>query len=106
MVMRWWLMCLPALRGVEPAEREAALRAAREARFDVVELFGMACALVAVTAFTRYAVPAGSLSGRFGAALLNFVVALPLLVLAMAPFHWRRVRRGLHLWIRQREVGA
>lgn len=99
---RVWLLLLPGLRELRESEREQALRAAREARFDALELVGMACALVAVTALTRYAVPPGSLSLRFGSALLNFLVAVPLLALAMAPFQWRRLRRGLRQWLQAR----
>jgi hypothetical protein len=85
----------PELRLLVPEERAGALRAARATPFDMVELFGMAAALVGVTALTRYAGIDMDANRRFSAALLNFIVALPLLAVTIGPFLIRRTRRGL-----------
>jgi hypothetical protein len=88
--------CLyPELRALPEAERQAALDRAKEMPFDVVELLGMAAGLVAVTAMTRYGVGGFEASGRFILAMVNFLVAIPLLVAAVGPFVLRRSRRGL-----------
>jgi hypothetical protein len=94
-VSRLWPVVLPELRQFSASERERALRAARHTTLDWLELLGMAAALVLVTALTRYSVPAGMVSTRLGLGLLNFAVAIPLLGVALAPFHLRRLRRGL-----------
>jgi uncharacterized membrane protein len=90
-----WLSLLPELRRFPRQDRTEALAAARATSLDTLELIGMALALVAVTALTKYALPDGSVFSRFVMALLNFAVALPLLVATLGPFHLRRLRRGL-----------
>lgn len=92
---RLWLSLLPELRRFPMQDRPEALANARAISLDTFELIGMALALVAVTALTRYALPDASLASRFVMTLLNFVVAMPLLVAALGPFHLRRLRRGL-----------
>jgi hypothetical protein len=92
---RLWLSLLPELRHFPVQERPEALVQARATSLDTFELVGMALALVAVTALTKYALPDGSFVSRFVMALLNFAVALPLLVATLGPFHLRRLRRGL-----------
>ena len=94
----------PELRRVSPAEREALLRRAAHAPLDVVELLGIAAGLVAVTALTRYGATQLPLVERLGLAAANFAVALPLLALAVAPFHIRRVRRGLREILDRRDA--
>lgn len=97
---RVWPWLLPDLRHFDPAEREAALRAARDTAPDLIELLGMAAALVGVTALTRRWLPDLGAGGTGAAMLLNFGLALPLLLLALAPFQWRRWRRGLRAQLR------
>ena len=92
---RWWPVLLPELRQFPVAEQDDVLRAARDTALDLAELLGMAAALVLVTALTRYVLPDAGLPTRLGAALLNAVVAVPLLVVLLGPFHLRRLRRGL-----------
>lgn len=92
---RLWPLLLPELRRFAAAERDGALRAARDTALDLLELLGMAAGLVLVTALTRYGLSQAEPSTRFGAVLLNFVFALPLLALCLGPFHLRRLRRGL-----------
>ena len=85
----------PELLRFPQGERAHAIREAARTPFDVFELLAIAAGLVLVTALTRYSTADLSVAGRLGMALANFAVALPLLVLAIAPFHVRRVRRGL-----------
>ena len=97
-----WSRLLPEIRQFPDAERDGALRRARGTALDLVELLGMAAALVCVTGLTRYALPDASMSTRFAATLLNAAVALPLLALTLGPLHLRRLRRGLREQIAQR----
>ena len=89
------LTLLPELARFVPAEQDRALRRARETPLDLLELATTAVALVAVTALTRYALADATLASRLLAAAANFAVALPLLAIAIAPLHVRRLRRGL-----------
>jgi hypothetical protein len=99
---RLWPALLPELRQFPSAEQDEALNAARHTALDFIELLGMAAGLVAVTAITRYALDDASISTHIASTLLNFVVALPLLTLALGPFHLRRLRRGLRERLRSR----
>ena len=99
---RLWPVLLPELLQFPEAERDEALRAARDTALDLVELAAMAMGLVAVTALTRYTLADSTLSTRLGAAFANFIVALPLLAVAIGPFHVRRLRRGLRLLLHTR----
>lgn len=90
-----WLTLLPELGHVPPNDQARALKKARETDLDVLELLGVAFVLVLITAVTQYVLPDRSLLSRFAAALLNFIVAVPLIALVVAPFHIRRMRRGL-----------
>ena len=103
---RLWPVVLPELRAFPAPEQDAALQAARDTDLDLVELVGMAAALVAVTAATRYGAEGLGIAERFGAALVNMVVALPLLALGLGPFHLRRLRRGLREQLRRRQGHA
>lgn len=94
---------LPELRLFAPGERKDALRLARETPLDALELAGMAAGLVVVTALTRYAIAGASLGAGLVIALANFVVALPLLLIFLGPFHLRRLRRGLRAQLRRGE---
>jgi hypothetical protein len=92
----WQVLLLPDLQRLPPEEHAAAIRNAGETELDIVELAGLAVALLLVTWATRYSladVAAGA--GLPLATLLNFAIALPLLAAAFAPFHIRRLRRGL-----------
>ena len=100
---RVWPTLLPELRQFPENERSAALERARETPLDLVEIAGMAIALVIVTALTKYTRPEATLASRIGMALLNFAVALPLLVAALGPFHLRRLRRGLRAQLEERD---
>jgi hypothetical protein len=99
---RLWPLLLPELREFATREQDTALRNARATPLDVLELLGMAAGLVAVTALTRYALPVDTTAARFGYAVWNFVVAIPLLAAALGPFHIRRLRRGLRKQLQDR----
>lgn len=99
---RLWPVLLPELRHFPAAEQDAALKAARDTALDMLELLGMAAGLVVVTGLTKYSLSDSGMSTRFGAALLNFVVALPLLAVCLGPFHVRRLRRGLREQLQRR----
>jgi len=99
---RLWPALLPELRRFPTADQDEALRVARRTDLDFFELLGMAAGLLVVTALTRYALADASMSTRFVASLVNFAVALPLLAVALGPFHIRRLRRGLRDQLRSK----
>lgn len=99
---RLWPALLPELRQFPEPERDQALQQASETSLDVIELVGMAVGLVVVTALTKYTTPDPSMASRFALALINFAVAMPLLVAALGPFHLRRLRRGLRTQLQNR----
>jgi uncharacterized membrane protein YidH (DUF202 family) len=101
---RIWLTLAPELRRLPPAHRAAALRRARTTALDSLELVGMGVALVAVTMFTRQAMPDGVGGTRTAVLVLELLVAAPMLLLALGPFHIRRLRRGLRQQL-EREAG-
>jgi hypothetical protein len=90
-----WSVLLPELGQLPPNDQAETLKKARKTDLDVFELLGVAFGLVVVTAVTQYVLPDRSLPSRFAAVLFNFVVAVPLIALVVAPFHIRRLRRGL-----------
>jgi len=92
---RVWLALFPELSRFAADDRTRAIGLARETRLDLLELAGMAAALVAVRAVTRYVLADASWPTRSLVAVMNFFVALPLLVIGLGPFHVRRLRRGL-----------
>ena len=100
---RLWLVLLPELGQFPDDERDAAFRKAAATELDVVELIGMAFALVLVTAATQYALPDQSLLPRLSATFLNFIVAVPLIGLVAGALHIRRLRRGLRAQLREPE---
>ena len=96
-------MVLPELGAFPLQDHRAALEKAGETELDILELLGVALALVLVTVATRYALADQSLPSRAAAAALNFIVAVPLIAVAVAPFHIRRLRRGLRMQLEQFE---
>ena len=85
----------PQLRSFPESERTQVLHRANSTSFDVVELLGMALGLVLTTAVTRYGVADLNPGERIAAILLNFALALCLLLVLVGPFFIRRARRGL-----------
>lgn len=88
-----WAM--PRLIELPPGEWERAVQLARNVEFDAVERV----AIVAGVVFTAYALrfdpeQAASLS-VFARYLIQFLTAVPVLLLVVGPFMLRRARRGL-----------
>jgi hypothetical protein len=70
----------PELRQFEPGRPAGALKAAAAAGFDAIEFVGLAVALAATVLRTRCSAADMGLAERFGAAIANFIVAIPLLL--------------------------
>jgi hypothetical protein len=85
----------PDLLVFPEAERPDVLRRARRAPLASSELAGIALALVVVTALTRYGSSGLDADERVAYALASFVIALPMLVIAVGPLLVRRTRRAL-----------
>ena len=100
--MRTWEYLLYAeLRQFEPGRQAGALKAAADTRFDAIEYVGLAVALAATVLLTRYSAADMGLADRFGAAIANFIVAIPLLLVLAGPFYVRRTRRGLRAQLKR-----
>jgi len=91
----WQYLLYPELRQFEPGRQAGALKAAADIGFDAIEYVGLALALAGTVLLTRYSAVDMGLADRFGAAIANFIVAIPLLLLLGGPFYVRRTRRGL-----------
>ena len=85
----------PELRPYRRSDRDRLLREARQVPFDFLEWAGILAALAIVVGVTRYGVAELGPADRFVTTLVNFAIALPLLVLTAGPFFVRRTRRGL-----------
>ena len=99
----FWLWVLPELRRFPAQEQGHALRKASQTELDIFELLGVGLGLVLVTAATQYVLPDRAGSTRLAAGLFNFILALPLMAVVVAPFHVRRLRRGLRKQLRLRD---
>lgn len=93
----------PDLTRIAPQHRGHALRSAREEPLDLFESVGIVGVILFVTVLTRYSLPQASASSAALAAIVNFIAAVPMIALLTAPFHIRRVRRGLLLQIGPRK---
>lgn len=105
-IRSWEFWLYPELRQFEPAGQAAALKAATDAGFDGVEQIGLIVALAATVLLTRYSAAGMGLADRFGAAIANFVVAIPVLVVVAGPFYVRRTRRGLRKQLKSMHAPA
>ena len=85
----------PELRPYGRSERARLLKQASETPFDLIEWAGILFGLVVVAGLTRYATPDFGLANRIALALVNFLVAVPLLAITVGPFLLRRQKRGL-----------
>ena len=105
---RWKYWLYPELHKFAPEVQARALRAASDVRFDAIELGGLGLALAVTVIITRYSGTDMGLADRFGAAVANFVIAIPVLLVLAGPFYIRRTRRGLRRQLaelQQRENG-
>lgn len=85
----------PALRQLPRAEWDQALKQARETNFDTIEWIGVLAGIALVTYLLRFdtdQATALSLPVRY---FIQFLAAVPLLVLIVGPFYLRCTRRGL-----------
>ena len=98
-----WRWLIPELDRFSAKEQMQALDKARETDLDIFELLGVAFGLVLVTALSQYALRDQSVASQTMAVLLNLMIAVPLMALAVVPFHVRRLRRGLRRQIEWRE---
>jgi hypothetical protein len=96
MTMEW---LYPELKRIDAKDRSSALHEAKDSSFDAIELVGIGIALVLAIVVTRYSASGMDTLGRIGAALWNFVVAIPILLVFAGPFYVRRVRRGLREYL-------
>lgn len=89
------LWAYPALRRLPPAEWNAALKKARQTNFDRTEWIGILAGITFATYLLRpdaEQAAALSLPVRY---FIQFIAAVPLLILVVGPFYVRRTRRGL-----------
>lgn len=104
-LLQWLLAHLfPRLREWSVGQWPSLLDKARQVEFDSFErLITMACVIL-VALLLR---PLGSLEeSALLAYLAQFIYLLPLLLIAMAPFFVRRIRRGLEAAYEERKTGA
>jgi len=90
----------PELRPYARSERARLLRKASEMPLDLIEWAGILLGLVIAVSLTRYAVPDFGMANRIAVALINFLVAVPLLAITVGPFLLRRQKRGLRSLLR------
>jgi hypothetical protein len=81
----WEYLLYPELRQFAHGRQAGALKAAAGTGFDPFEYVGLAVALVATALLTRYSAADMGLADRFGAAIANFIVAIPLLLVLAGP---------------------
>ena len=100
---KFWLWLLPELQ-LFPAQRQAeALKKSRQGDLDIPELLGMALGLVLAAIAAQYASPGNPPLPHAVVALLDFVIAVPLMAMVVIPFHIRRLRRGLRVQLQLHE---
>lgn len=96
-----WLY--PDLEKVAPHHRARAMEQARSERFDFLEWASILAAIVTVSYLTRYSLKNADIADSLSAALANFIIAMPQLLILAGPFFIRRTRRGLRAFLdRQR----
>jgi hypothetical protein len=79
----------PELRRLAEDDRERALRRARRAPLDVVELLGIAASLIVAMLVVRYALPPEAPSA------MRIATLAALWAITVGPFLLRRTRRAL-----------
>lgn len=86
----------PELRSCGRRDRDRLLREAAKTPLDLIEWAGILTSVVFVVILTRYSAIDFGLADRIAVAIVNFLVAIPLLGITAGPFLVRRTRRGLN----------
>lgn len=89
------LLLYPQLRAFPMDAWESVLARARHSDFDVQEWIGIVGGVCLVAWLLGQGVVPVDMASRFLGYLLQFVLALPLLIVVVGPFYVRRTRRGL-----------
>jgi len=97
------LWALPRLDQFEAAEWEDVQRRASETDFDFFEWGGVLAGVVFVTYLMRFSPDQATLPLPL-LYVIQFVAAVPLLLLAVGPFYLRNMRRGLDQEIERRRA--
>jgi len=95
-----WLY--PRLREQPPEAWEPLISKARDTDFEIGEWIGIVGGMALVAWLLNTEMSSLSISSRFVAHLLQFLLALPLLVAVVGPIYLRRTRRGLDLELARR----
>ncbi len=90
----------PELRAYSRSDRARLLKKASETPLDLIEWAGILFGLVIVASVTRYGMSGIELGSRLAFALVNFLIAVPLLAVTVGPFLLRRQKRGLRSLLR------
>ena len=96
------LVAYPALGQLPHSKWDEALKRARDTDFDTIEWIGLLAGVAFVTYMLRFEADhaaALSLPARY---FVQFLVAVPLLVLVVGPFYLRRTRRDLEEQVKHR----
>lgn len=94
---------IPHMAKLPPADREGALRRARETGFDTIEKVGALVGIALVTYLLRFDANQASEIALPIQYLTQFLAALPLLILSVGPFYLRCLRRGMDQEIERRQ---
>ena len=89
----------PELKAIAPHHRDRALKQAKEEPFDFLEWAGILVGIVIAVGVTRYSAAGLGIVERLAAALANFAIAVPLIIVLVGPFLVRRTRRGLQRYV-------
>lgn len=98
-----WVM--PKIKQLPPTEWDEALKQARETNFDTIERIALLAGIAFTTYLLRFEANETEISLVF-LFFIQFVAAVPLLILLVGPFYLRCLRRGLdHVIVRRRLAG-
>ncbi len=89
----------PELKSIAPHHQNHALKQAKEEPFELLEWAGILVGIVISVGVTRYSAAGFGIAERLAAALANFAIAVPLIIILVGPFLVRRTRRGLQRYL-------
>jgi len=93
------MLLYPEMKSIAPHHQSHALKRAKEEPFDLLEWAGILVGIVIAVGVTRYSSAGFGIVERLAAALANFAIAVPLIVVLVGPFLVRRTRRGLQRYL-------